>query len=241
MIITSLENKKIKKYLKLKNKKHRDLEKLFLIEGEHLVLEALKSDLVVDLFILEGFSFNIDYPYTYVSESIMKKLSNMESCPKMIAVVKFLPQKEILGDKVLLLDDIQDPGNLGTIIRSSLAFGVTDIILNLNSVDLYNDKVIRSSQGMIFHVNVLRCDLSIVIDELKEDNYLVLGTNVSNGLDIREVKTSKFALLMGNEGQGVKTELARKCDKNIYIRMSNDVESLNVGVATSILLYELNR
>ena len=241
MIITSLENKKIKKYIKLKTKKYRDLEKLFLVEGEHLVLEALKSNSVVDLLVLEGFFVNYSYPYTYVSEAIMKKLSNMDSIPKVIAVVKFLESNENFGPKILLLDDIQDPGNLGTIIRSSLAFNVTDIILNSKSVDLYNDKVVRSSQGMLFHMNILRVDLAQLIPKLKQNGYLILGTNVSNGSDVREIKSDKFALLMGNEGSGVKMELASMCDKNLYIKMNNNVESLNVGVATSILLYELNR
>ena len=140
MLITSLDNQKIKKYLKLKIKKFRDEEKLFLIEGEHLVEEALKSDLLVDLLVLDGNIKDYHFPITYVGSKVMKKLSNMDSVPSVIGVCKFLEEKEITGNRVLLLDDIQDPGNLGTIIRSSLAFSVFEIILNLNSVDLYNDK-----------------------------------------------------------------------------------------------------
>lgn len=171
----------------------------------------------------------------------MKKLSCMESVPKVIGVVRFLESREITGKKVLLLDDIRDPGNLGTIIRSSLAFGVLDIVLNLNSVDIYNDKVIRSSQGMIFQMNIIRRDLKEVILELKEKGYLILSTNVEDGVDAKELEVNQFALIMGNEGVGVKKELQEMSDKNLYIKMNNQVESLNVGVATSILLYELNR
>lgn len=241
MLITSLDNKKIKKYLKLKNKKYRDLEKLFLIEGNHLVEEAIKSNLLVDLLVLEGEKFNYLKEITYVSLNIMKKLSSMESIPKVIGVVKFLEPKEITNNKVLILDDIQDPGNLGTIIRSSLAFNVSDIILSLNSVDLYNDKVIRSTQGMLFKVNIIRSDLKEIIPSLKSRGYTILGTDVIKGIDVKELDVSKFALVMGNEGQGVSEEVKSMCDKNLYIRMNNYVESLNVGVATSILLYELNR
>ena len=241
MVITSLENKKIKNYLKLKNKKYRDLEKMFLIEGEHLVEEAIKSNLLIDLLVLEDSLIDYDFSYTYVSLNVMKKLSNMESCPKMIGVCKFLETKEEFGNKVLLLDDIQDPGNLGTIIRSCLAFGIKDIVLNTNSVDLYNDKVIRSSQGMIFKMNIIRCDLISLINELKKEDYLILGTNVNDGCDVRLVDTNKYALIMGNEGAGVKSEISDLCDKNLYITMNENCESLNVGVATSILLYELNR
>lgn len=241
MLITSLENNKIKKYIKLKNKKYRDLEQLFLVEGEHLVKEAYSANLLVDLLVLENYEIDLDFDYTTVTKNIMSKLSDMESIPRVIGVVKFIPIKEHLGNKVLLLDDIQDPGNLGTIIRSSLAFGVTDIILNLNSVDLYNDKVVRSSQGMIFKMNIKRYDLKEVILDLKNNDYLILGTNVNNGIDVCEVNPLKFALIMGNEGNGVKKELLDLCDKNLYIKMNDECESLNVGVATSILLYELNR
>jgi len=240
MLITSLDNNKIKKYIKLKTKKYRDLEKMFLIEGEHLVKEALSCNLLVDLLVLEDNYIDIDFNFTYVTKNIMKKLSDMDSVPRVVGVVKFFEPNLDFSNKVLMLDDIQDPGNLGTIIRSSVAFGVKDIILNLNSVDIYNDKVIRSSQGMIFKVNIIRCDLKDVIFSLKERNYKIFGTDVLGGVDARSIKENKFALIMGNEGKGVKKELLELCDKNLYIKMNPECESLNVGVATSILLYTLN-
>lgn len=241
MIITSLDNKKIKKYIKLKQKKYRDSFKLFLIEGEHLVEEAIKSNILVELFVLEDSNLNFTYPFTIVSLNIMKKLSNMDSVPRVIGVCKIKENKEILGNKVLILDDIQDPGNLGTIIRSSIAFNVKDIILSLKTVDLYNDKVIRSSQGMLFNLNIIRKDLEEVIKVLKEKDYLIIGTDVNDGVDVSLIKNKKIALIMGNEGSGVRKEIKNMCDKNVYIKMNKECESLNVGVATSILLYELNR
>ena len=241
MIITSLENNKIKNYLKLKQKKYREEEKLFLVEGEHLVEEAIKKDLLFDLLVVENYDCKIEFPYTIVSNTIMKKLSDMESIPKVIGIVKIKEEKRKFGNRILILDDIQDPGNLGTIIRSSVAFSVSDIILGMGCVDLYNDKVIRSSQGMIFHINVVRGDLKEILLELKNDGYLILGTNVKDGEDVSTIITSKYALVMGNEGNGVKKEIQEMCDKNIYIDMDDSCESLNVGVATSIILYELNR
>ncbi|MBR3661383.1 MAG: RNA methyltransferase [Bacilli bacterium] len=240
MLITSLENNNIKKYLKLKQKKYRDEEKMFLIEGEHLVREAYKSNRLYDLLVLDGYDFKIDFSYTNASLNIMKKLSDMDSTPKVIGIVKIEDKKTNLGNRIIILDGIQDPGNLGTIIRSSVAFNITDIILSDTSVDLYNDKVIRASQGMIFKINIERRNLVEVINKLKKQDYVILGTNVKEGIDVRDINVKKYAIVLGNEGQGVSFEVANLCDKNIYIKMNKEVESLNVGVATSIIIYELN-
>ena len=241
MLISSLENNKIKNYLKLKQKKYRDEEKLFIAEGEHLVEEAYKKDLLIDLLVLENYNYNLEFPYTNVTSLIMKKLSDMESIPKVIGIVKQRKENINFGNHILILDDIQDPGNLGTIIRSSVAFNVSDIILGLGCVDLYNDKVIRSSQGMIFNTNITRTDIKEIIPKLKNKGYLILGTNVNDGVDASTIITTKYALVVGNEGNGIKKEIQDLCDKNIYIEMNPECESLNVGVATSIIIYELNR
>lgn len=240
MLITSLDNLKVKKYVKLKNKKYRDIEKMYLVETNHLVEEALNHQVLVDLLVLENEQVSYNFNYTYVTKEIMKKLSNLETISKVIGVVKMLEPSNNLGNSILLLDDIQDPGNLGTIIRSSVAFNVSTIVLGLNCVDLYNEKVIRSTQGMLFKINIMRADLKEIIANLKKDNYLILGTNVKDGVDVKNIKVNKYALIMGNEGKGVKGEILTLCDKNLYIKMNNNCESLNVSVATSILLYELN-
>ena len=240
-VITSLDNKRIKEYAKLLQKKHRDEMGMFLVEGEHLVEEAFKSGNLVEVIKCEDFNRDFDVNTTFVTYDVLKKLSNVVAPQKIIGVVK---KKEcsISGNKILLLDDIQDPGNLGTIIRSSVAFGVDTIVLSNNSVDLYNDKVIRSSEGMIFYVNVIRRDLVDVINELKENEYKIFGTNVTNGVNVSTVKdTGKFALVMGNEGAGVKKDILNMCDNYIYIPMTQKCESLNVGVATSIILYEFSK
>ena len=243
MLITSLDNKKIKLYTSLNDSRNRNINKLFLVLGEHLVKEAISVNNLVDILVLENYrlDFDVNMEITYVTESIMKKISKMPSIPKVIGVCKIIDNNNLSGNRVLLLDNIQDPGNLGTIIRSGVAFNIDTIVLSNDTVDLYNDKVIRSTQGLIFHTNIIRRNLVEVINDLKKKNYDILGTNVHNGTNLSEVKTNKFALLMGNEGQGLKKELQDMCDKNIYISMNNNCESLNVAVATSIILYELNK
>ena len=241
MLITSIDNKKIKKYMSLKTSKGRYNENLFVVEGMHLCEEAFKADYLVDLLVLVGeeITFSYDREITYVTENVMKKVSNLVNTSKVIGICKMKENTTISGNHLLLLDDIQDPGNLGTIIRSSKAFDVDTIILSENSVDVYNDKVLRGTEGMFFHMNIVYCNLKEIIPSLKNEGFTVLGTNVKKGVDIKSVSSSKYALIMGNEGRGVHSDIASMCDKNIYIKMNKDCESLNVAVATSILLYEL--
>ena len=242
MIITSLENNKIKDLVKLQNKKYRDDTNMFLVEGVHLVEEVYKSNLLKEVFVVEGDSFSIDVPITYVSTEVMKKISTTDTYTNVVGLCEKNSSNEIIGNKILLLDDIQDPGNLGTIIRSSVAFNVDTIILSPNTVDLYNSKVLRSTQGMFSHINIITMDLYDAITELKSRNITVYGTNVNEGVDVRNINdTSSYALIMGNEGNGVHQNIQDMCDKNLYIKMSSKAESLNVGVACSILLYELER
>lgn len=242
MIITSLENNKIKDLVKLQSKKYRDNTNTFLVEGYHLVEEAYKAGIVKEIFVLEGNSIKFDVPITYVSNEVMKKISTTDAVIDVIALCEKLNGNEIIGNKILLLDDIQDPGNLGTIIRSSVAFNVDTIILSFNTVDLYNSKVLRSTQGMFCHINIITMDLVEAITEIKSRNIPIYGTNVNNGVDVRSLNdTSSYALVMGNEGNGVKVNIQNMCDKNLYISMNDKAESLNVGVACSILLYELEK
>ena len=240
-VITSLDNKRIKNYAKLLNKKYREQEGLFLVEGEHLVIEAKNAGCLVEVIKCEDYDMDFDVSTTLVTYDVIKKLSNTLNPQKVIGVCKMLDNKDI-GNKVLILEDIQDPGNLGTIIRSSVAFGVDTIVLSNNTVDMYNDKVLRSSEGMIFHIDIVKMDVSECIDRLHEEGYEIYGTKVDGGTDLRDVTAQdKYAVIMGNEGAGVSSATLDKCDKYIYIPMNTECESLNVGVATSIILYEMNK
>lgn len=231
-MIESLSNDRIKEYTKLNQKKYRDDTNMFIIEGTHLVEEAIKNDIVVE-------AFSLDDKYTQVSEEVMKKLSNLDTPPKYLAVCNKIEEKEINGN-VLVLDGVQDPGNLGTIIRSSIAFNIDTIILSNDSVDLYNTKVIRATEGMVFHINIIRRDLNEILPTLK-DKYTIYTTNVVTGTELKDISVkTPYVLIMGSEGKGVKDSIASYADESVYINMNDKCESLNVGVATSIILYEFN-
>lgn len=239
MIITSTDNKYIKEIKKLQTKKYRDLNNLFLVEGDHLVKEAKHEGYLKEVICLEGYD-NYDVKSTIVSENVMNYLSLLSNC-NVIGVVN-KPNKSIKTNKIVMLDNIQDPGNLGTIIRSMVAFNFDTLIISKDSVDLYNEKVLRATQGMIFKLNIIIADLETIIPELKIEGYKIVGTNVVNGNDIKSLeKLDKLCIIMGNEGNGLKKSTSDLCDTFIYIKMNNACESLNVGVATSIILYELDK
>lgn len=236
--ITSIDNKKIINWAKLKDKKYRDLSSSFLIEGEHLLLEALKNNAVEEVIVTDEKVYNEDIPHYNVSLNVMKKLSLLTTPTSVMAVCRKLDSSEITP-KIILLDGIQNPGNLGTIIRSALAFNFKTIVLGDNTVDIYNEKVVRASEGMIFNINIVRRNIKEYIYELKEKNYLIVGTNVKEGIDVKKVKNDKIALIVGNEGSGINEELLEACDKLVNIKMNGECESLNVSIAASILMYEL--
>ena len=245
MLITSMDNDRVKKYIKLKDKKYRDKENLFIVEGSHLVIEAYKRGLIEELILEQDEVFPLDINnIVYLPMEIINKISSVETPQTVMALCRKKEEKEELGNKILLVDDVQDPGNVGTLIRSAVAFNIDTVVLSENSVDLYNPKTVRSTQGMFLHINVIRKNLEEVIKELKTKEIPVYGTNVGHGEDIRNLKKEdkeKYALVVGNEGNGVRESIQNICDKNFYISMNPDVESLNVGVATSILLYELDK
>ncbi|MBQ3020868.1 MAG: RNA methyltransferase [Bacilli bacterium] len=238
-MIESINNERIKKYSKLLEKKYREETNLYLISTDHLVKEALKKNLIVEIFLLNGYE-NTYGNVTYVNEQVMRKLTNLKTLPSVVAVVKKEEINEIKGN-VILLDSLQDPGNVGTIIRSAVAFNIDTIIIGNNTVDIYNEKVLRASEGMIYNVNILNRKLPDAIKELKELGYKVLGTDVEKGKDIKNINFDKYAFVVGNEGNGIKKEIKDLCDEFIYINMNSLCESLNVGVASSIIMYELNK
>lgn len=238
MVITSVNNSKIKEIKKLKNSKYSKEQKLFLIEGEHLVKEAFKLNLLKLTISLDDVSYNV--PNLIVNKSVLESLSSINSTPNIIGVCKYIDENKPLGGRILILDNIQDPGNLGTIIRSSVAFNFTSVVLSLDTVSKYNNKVIRSTQGMLFNSNVISCDIKSLIKKLKDENYVIYATDVVGGVNVKDIKKpSKFAIVMGNEGSGVSSDIKDLADCNLYIKMNKDCESLNVAVASSILMYEM--
>ena len=237
--IVSVDNNYIKKVRKLQQKKYRDAYKLFIVETPHLIKEAINRNLLEVLLTTNVPDFKVNYKL--VSSNVLKSITSLKSVPESIGIVRFKNEEQI-GNRVLILDDIQDPGNLGTIIRSSVAFNFDTIILSKNTVDLYNPKVINATQGMLFNQNIIKRELIDIIPFLKNNNYKIYGTDVTNGIDLKEIKKiDKIAIIMGNEGQGISKKIKEMVDENIYININKNCESLNVGVATSIILYELSK
>lgn len=237
-MIESINNVSIKKYSKLLQKKYRDETGLYIVSTDHLVKEALKLNIVVDIFLLDG-KENIYGNVTYVTESVMRKLTNLKTLPNVVAIVKKQEPNKINGN-VIMLDGLQDPGNVGTIIRSAVAFNIDTIILGDNTVDIYNEKVLRASEGMIYNINIIKENLVDSIMNLKLDGYTVIGTKVDNGKNIKNINANKYAFIVGNEGNGISDDILNLCDEYVYINMNRSCESLNVSIASSIIMYEIN-
>ncbi len=242
MLYSSIDNKKIKEIKKLNIKKYRDKTNLFLVEGEHLVMEAYKTGQLKELMLEQDTNFSLDVETNYVTTNVLKYITNLDTPQNILGICTKDKNLKIIGDRLLILDDIQDPGNLGTIVRSAVAFNIDTIILSKNTVDLYNSKVIRASQGLLFHINIVTDDLEFIVPKLKKEGYKIIGTKVTDGKSLKSIeKTKKFAIIMGNEGSGVSSSMLSLCDEYLYIDMNKNCESLNVGVATSIILYELDK
>ena len=241
--ITSLNNEYIKYLASLNSKKERLKNKEFIVEGYHLVEEAhLLNRLKVVLSSNEESlkEFN-NIRCILVNEAIIKKISTTVNPQDIVGIVSIQDNNIDLSDKkFIVLDNIQDPGNLGTIIRTSIALGVKNILLSNDSVDVYNEKVIRSSQGTFFKANIYIDKLANIYQLLKENNIKIYITEVKDGLPLNNFKgLDSFALVMGNEANGVSNITKEMKDYSITIKMRNSVESLNVSQAFSIILYNL--
>lgn len=237
MVITSLSNKMVLYACSLKEKKYRDKENKYLIEGEHLISMC---DDIECIFTTNEKYINDKCNVYYVTDAIMKKISFVEAPQGIIAIVKKNKHEiDYSLKRYLLCDGVSDPGNMGTIIRTALAFNVDMVILANGSVDIYNDKVIRGSQGAILKIPVVYANMVDVVNNLKESNVDVFASTLSNrSINLKEVKSvNRFALVVGNEGSGVSQTVQDLSTYNVKIAHSTSIDSLNVGVATSIMLY----
>lgn len=238
--ITSLQNKKVKEWCLLHKKKYRDETHTFLIEGEHLIEEALKEGIVDTILYSEICPFSFEQKIE-VTESILEKISDNPSGASYIAICHKLDSEPKEYNRILMLDGIQDPGNLGTLIRTAVSFSFDAIYCSKETVDLYNEKVIRSTQGAFFHIPVIYKDLNEVITSLKEKGVQIVSTALENAKNMKDIPVSeKMAFILGNEGQGVSKECIQNSDVCLRIEM-NGFESLNVGVAGGIIMYEYRK
>lgn len=241
-MITSVKNEKVKAWRKLHKKKYRSERGTFLIEGFHLLEEAWKSNwTVIEIIVQEGVELPewcSDYPVETVSSYVFQDISQTITPQGIAAEIKIDKPKTQSGDYLLLIDSIQDPGNLGTMIRTADAAGFEGITLGNNTVDLFNEKVIRATQGSLFHIPIVQADLITEINRLKKNDYDVWATALHNAKVYTNTEVNeKVALIVGNEGAGVRDELLEIADTIVTIPIYGKAESLNVSVAAGILMY----
>ena len=244
-IITSKANSVVKNAKKLHQKKYR--KSAYLIEGWHLFEEAVQAGVTIEkIFALESYRDQLaSFPQTvWVSEDILLDLADSQTPQGIVAVV----QKEEVGQvdfsqgKFLFLEDVQDPGNVGTIIRTADAAGFTGVIVSDKSADIYSLKTLRSMQGSHFHLPIYRMSSQRLLEKAKKAGISVLATTLSkDSVDYRELPPiENFVLVMGNEGQGISSLMAESADQLVHISMKGQAESLNVAVAAGILIFHLS-
>ncbi|MDD3957599.1 MAG: RNA methyltransferase [Candidatus Izemoplasmatales bacterium] len=234
-MITAMTNDRIKAIMKLKQKKYRQESRSFLVEGWHLVEEALKANRCLTVVHTDHVP-HFTGPTLHVTPEVFKKLSDVESIQGIMAVVSF-PEERPLTQRILLLDGIQDPGNLGSLLRSARAFGFDSIVME-QTVDVYNPKVVRATQGAIFGLHFFEDSLQDFMKHHPE--YTYYGTTPQGGVDLSRIEhdSENIALILGNEGSGIRDELLDATTMNLTIAIAHQ-ESLNVAVAGGILMHLL--
>ncbi len=246
MTLTKNEIKFIKS---LQIKKYRDSNKLFVVEGEKMVNELLsQSTFKIDtLFCTADYNLkseNISFNTIEISEKDLEKISAFKSPNKVLATVKMRDKKSIDFNKsnlILILDNIKDPGNLGTIIRTAEWFGISQIIASEQTVDVYNPKTIQASMGAFYYIQFSYQNLELLIPELKENDFVITGATLSGKNIYVSNFSRKTALIMGSESHGIKQQILSKLDQELLIPSTGNSESLNVGIAAGIFLSEYSR
>lgn len=267
-IISSRNNPTVKWAANLANKKGRDESQTFIAEGEKLCLEILNEGLcVTHIFItesrskyyldrIEKFGSQTNYSDTIViilKDDVFSKISTEKAPQGIIIAVKYLDffnNADIIykedfflsnDEKAIILNSIRDPGNLGAVIRSSVAFGVNHIILTSDCTDIYNPKTIRSAMGSLLRVKVTTVDnLCDFITYAKLSGRRVLAAELTeNAKSIKDIELNeKDIVIIGNEGHGISREISNVCSASVYIPISNKTESLNAAVAAAIFMWE---
>ena len=256
-IISSKENESIKHIKKLKDKKQRNISNEYIIEGIKLVQEAIQEKANIKQIVLcndcektESISKELMYEIAkheciYVTNKIFKYLSEVQAPQGILAVIeKNNIDKDIdyTQDIIVVLDDVQDPGNLGTILRTVDSIGMTQILVSKGTADAYNPKVVRSTMGAIFRVKIIECeDLTKTIKEIKKHKFKIVVSSLQTENSIYDIDYQKKVIVIGNEANGVEPHLQEIADEKIKIPMLGKTESLNASVATGIILYEYVR
>lgn len=258
-VITSKDNEIIKNIKKLKEKKYRDQTGEYIIEGIKLVQEAINENAKISKIVVcedceadggipKDLMYEIaKYDCIYVSKKIFEAISDVNTPQGILAVIKKcseMPQQEILynEDIIVVLDGVQDPGNLGTILRTVDSVNLKQIILSKKCADPYNPKVVRSTMGAIFRLNIIESkNIVETIKDIKKNKYKILTTSLEANESIYTANLNKKAIIIGNEANGVSKEVLEMANEKVKIPMLGKTESLNVSVATGVILYEYVR
>lgn len=265
--ITSKDNDFIKHVKKLKDKKYRDESGEYIVEGIKLIEEAIKENALIKHIVIceenektnaitKNLMYEISkYDCVYVTKQVFNSITQVVAPQGIFAIVsknfgdasqkfqKFEERKiDYTQDIIVALDDIQDPGNLGTILRTIDSCGLKQILVSKGTVDAYNPKVVRSTMGAIFRINIVECDdLIKAVKEAKKHHFKLQVTSLDGERTIYDVDYKKKVIVIGNEANGVSKEIQDIADEKVIIPMLGKTESLNASVAAGIVLYEYTR
>ncbi|GAJ25375.1 rRNA methylase [Liquorilactobacillus sucicola DSM 21376 = JCM 15457] len=255
-VIRSVQNKQVKEWKKLSTKKGRKKQNAYLLDGWHLVKEALAARSEIKLLLVtEDFKYRAEFEEMntqnseeiIISEEVAKHLSETPSPQGIFGVIALKKEQStpvsLQGGAWLMLDSVQDPGNIGTMVRTADAAGFTGVIFGVGTADVYQPKVVRAMQGSQFHIKLITASLSEWIQQMHKENMPVFGTELNPAAKpYDEVgKYRDFAIVMGNEGNGMSEEILSTTTTNLYIPIKGHAESLNVAVAAGILMFQLKR
>lgn len=255
--ISSKDNEFIKHIKKLKDKKYRDQSNEYVIEGIKLVEEAINENAKIKQIVIceectktQEISKKLMYEIAsfdciYVTENVFNSITEVKNPQGILAVIERKNSENEINyneDIIVALDGIQDPGNLGTILRTVDSIGLKQILVSKETADVYNPKVVRSTMGAIFRVKVIECeDLEKTLKQIKKHKYEIVVTSLQTNESIYDIEYNKKVIVIGNEANGVSKEIQEMADKKVKIPMLGKTESLNASVATGIVLYEYVR
>ena len=261
-IISSKDNEFVKSIKKLKDKKNRDINNEYIIEGIKLIDEAIKEKAIIKKIVIcddcektsnisKELMYEIaKYECIYVTSKVFNSMTDVKNPQGILAVIEKNNIKQSSEDKnidysqdiIVALDDIQDPGNLGTILRTVDSIGIKQILVSKGTADVYNPKVVRSTMGAIFRVKIIECEnLQETLKSIQNNKYEIVVTSLQTKNSIYDIEYNKKVIVIGNEANGVCKEIQDMADKKVKIPMLGNTESLNASVATGIILYEYVR
>lgn len=256
-VISSKDNEFVKHVKKLKDKKYRDINKEFIIEGIKLINEAIEEKADIKQIVVCDNCQNTDmipkelmyqiakYECVYVTEKVFNYITDVNSPQGILAIIERKNTEDHIDysqDIIVALDDIQDPGNLGTILRTVDSIGLNQILVSKGTADCYNPKVVRSTMGAIFRIKIIECkDLENTLKEVKKNKFKLVVTSLQTENSLYDINYNKKLIVIGNEANGVEEKIQQMSDEKIKIPMLGKTESLNASVATGIVLYEYVR